>query len=145
MARINDKGIGAAVNDVVGGHVHMMLGSAGSVMTQIKTGRLRALAVTSAQPSTLLPGLPTMAASGVPGYASASAFGLFALARTPVAIIVQLQRECARILGAPEIKEKFLSPGVETVGDAPESFAAHLKTEIARIAKLIKDAGIRVE
>jgi len=145
FVRINYKGTGLGINDVIGGHVHLMFPSAAGVAGHVKSGRLRGVAVTSAKLSALLPGIPTVAASGVPGYESVSGFGMFAPARTPVAIINHLNQETVRVLNLPEIKDRFLATGAETVGNTPEEFSARLKAEIARVGKVIKDAGIRVE
>src|SRR4029077_16675149 len=93
IVRINYAVAGTAVNDLIAGQVQMMFGNAGAVVPHIKSGRLRALAVTSLQPSALAAGLPTVAASGLPGYVSVSTAGVLAPANTPTAIINQLNRE----------------------------------------------------
>jgi len=113
--------------------------------SHIKAGRLKALAVTSARPSALAPGLPTMASSGVPGYESVAVNGMFAPAKTPAAIINRLNQEIVRFLNTSETKERLLIAGVEAVGSTPEQLAATIKSEIATWGKLIKDTGIRVE
>ena len=122
-----------------------MFATAGAVAPHIKTGKLRALAVTSTQPSALFPGLPTIAASGVPGYESAAQFGLFAPSRTPDAIIALLNQETVRVLNRAEIREKLLGAGIEVVGSSPDQLAATIRGEMARFGKVIKDSGIRPE
>ena len=112
-------------------------------MPHVKSGRLRALAITSAQPSPLMPGLPTVAASGLPGYDAESLYGLFAPANTPAAIINRLNQETVRYLTMPETKERFLNAGLETAGGSPEQLLATVKSDMAKWGKLIKDAGIR--
>jgi tripartite-type tricarboxylate transporter receptor subunit TctC len=111
----------------------------------VKSGRLRALAVTSAQQSPLAPGLATVAASGLPGYESVSTYGMFAPAKTPEPIVKRLNEEIVRVLKRPDVKEKFFNAGIEAVGSSPEELAALIQSEMARMGKVIKDAGIRGE
>ena len=103
------------------------------------------LAITSAEPSMLLPGLPTVAASGVPGYESVGIYGIFTTAKTPDPIIRRLNQEIVRVLSTEEAKKRLLDSGLEPVGSSPEQFAAKFKSEMLRMAKVIKDAGIRLE
>jgi tripartite-type tricarboxylate transporter receptor subunit TctC len=144
IAYIPYKGSGLAIIDLISGHVQLMFATAGSVTSHVKSGRLKGLAVTSARPSELVPGLPTVAASGVPEYEAVSIFGAFAPAKTPAPIIARLNQEIISLLARTDIKEKFLNAGVETVGSSPEQFTATIKSEVARLGKVIKDAGIRV-
>ena len=111
----------------------------------MKSGRLKALAVTSAQPSALAPGLPTVAASGLPGYESAGTSALFAPAKTSATIINRLNQEVVRALNGVDLREKLFNSGTEVVGNSPEELAAKIKSEMATSGKLIKDAGIRAE
>jgi tripartite-type tricarboxylate transporter receptor subunit TctC len=145
MVRVRYKGGGPAVNDLIGGQVQLLFVAAPAVATHVRTGRLRALAVTSAQPSALVPGLPTIAASGLPGYELVSTFCVFAPARTPETIVRRLSQDIVRIVGLPEVKEKFFNAGVEAVGNTPEQFAAYIKFDMARMNKLIQDGGIRAD
>ena len=145
IVRIGYKGSGPALVDLIAGHVQMMFSVTGSVAPHMKSGRMKALAVSSAQPSTLAPGLPTVAASGLPGFSAVSDAGMFAPAKTQAAIITRLNQEVVRVLNSAEVKEKFLGTGVETVGSSPEQLAATVKADSARLGKLIKDAGIREE
>ena len=145
IARVSYKGSGFAVNDLIGGQVQLMFATSGSIAPHVKSGRLRALAVTSAQPSALAPGLPTIAASGVPGYEAVTMYGLYAPVKTADAIIARLHREAARFLQTPDIREKLFAAGVETVGGSPQEFALAIKADIARLAKVVKDADIRAE
>jgi tripartite-type tricarboxylate transporter receptor subunit TctC len=143
LMRIGYRGGGPALNDVLAGQVKVMFATSGSVTSHVQSGRLKALAVTSAEPSALTPGLPTVAASGVPGYSSEAIYGFWAPARTPAAIMARLNQEAVRVLNQPEVKERFFRSGVETVGSTPEQFAATIKAETARLAKVLESAGIR--
>jgi tripartite-type tricarboxylate transporter receptor subunit TctC len=145
IVRIPYKGTGPALNDLIAGRLNMMFGTAGALSPHVRAGRLRALAVTSAQPSELAPGLPTMAASGLPGYESTSIYGIFGPPKTPPAIIRRLNQEIVTILRRPDVKEKFLFNGMEPVGSSPGELAAMRDAEMARVGKLIKAAGIREE
>ena len=119
--------------------------NAASVTPFIKAGKVKALAVTSTQPSALAPGLPTAASSGLPGYESRAILGLFAPARTPAAIIEQLHQETARILGSAEVKQRLFDSGSEALGGSPADMIAAMKLEMASIGKLIQAKGIRAE
>ena len=145
ITRINYRGSGPAMNDLISGQVKLMFAAAASVMTHVKSGRLRALAVTTAQTSAVAPDLPTVAASGVPGYAFESITGMFAPAKTPDALVRRLNRETVAVLKSAEVRERFFNSGVETVGSSPEELAATVRAEMSRLGKLIKDAGIQNE
>lgn len=145
IVRVPFKGNGPALNALFAGEVHLMIATAGTVASHLNSGRLRALAVTSAQPSPLAPGLPTMAASGLPGYESMQIYGVFAPIRTPAPIVQRLNEEIVRVLARPEVRDKFLAAGVEPVGSTPQELSATIKSEIVRMGKVIKDAGIREE
>jgi len=145
LVRIGYKGGGPAQNDVVAGQVKVMFATAGSVTSQVQSGRLKALAVTSAEPSPLVPGLATLAASGVSGYSCEAIYGFWAPARTPAPIMKRLHQEAVRVLNQPEIKERFFKSGVEAVGSTPGQFAAEIKAETARLAKGLEAAGIRTK
>jgi len=145
IVRISYRGAGPALNDLLGGQVQLMFSPASPAMPHVKSGRLRALAVTSLQPSALLPGVPTVASSGVPGYESSTIVGILAPAKTPDAIINRLNQAIVRSLNTPDVKQKSLNAGMEVVGSTPEQFAATMKSEMARLGKVIKDTGIRAE
>jgi tripartite-type tricarboxylate transporter receptor subunit TctC len=102
------------------------------------------LAVTSREPSALFPGLATIAAA-VPGYEAVTPYGVLAPARTPEAVIKRLNEEIVRLIARPDVKEKFFNVGVETVGSSPEQFASTMKADMAKLAKVIKEAGIRAD
>ena len=143
--RIPYKGTGPALLAVMTGEVHAMFGSAGGAMTHVRSGRLRALAVGSAEPSALTPGLPTVAASGLPGYVSEALHALFAPAGTPQAIVARLNQEVTRYLQSPEAKDIFLKGGVETAPGSPDELTAIMKAEVARNEKVLRAAGVGVQ
>jgi tripartite-type tricarboxylate transporter receptor subunit TctC len=145
MVRVNYKSGGLAITEVMSGAVQLFFANAGAVAPHMKSGRLRALAVTSAQPSPLLPGLPTVAAGGLPGYELVSVQGLFAPARTPEAVIARLNQEIVPYLRRADIREKFFSAGMEPLGGPPEELAATVKSEMNRLGKVIKATGITLE
>ncbi len=143
MQRIPYKGNGPAMNGLIGGQVQLMFPTAGTVATHLKSGRVRALAITSAKPSALFPDLPTVAAAGLPGYECDSMIGAFAPAKMAPAIISLLSKEMAIAVNQPEVKQRFAAAGVETIGSSPQALAAAVKSEMARLGKLIKDIGLR--
>ncbi len=144
ILRVPYKANPPALNDLMGGQVQLMFSTASSVTPHLRSGRLRALAVTSAEPSPLAPGLPTVAsAANLPGYESISIYGVFAPAKTPEAIVRQLNQAIVAVLNQPDVRERFFNVGVETVGSTSEQFTAVIRADIARMAKVIKDAGIR--
>jgi tripartite-type tricarboxylate transporter receptor subunit TctC len=143
IVRIPYKGAGPALNDLVAGQVQVMIATGSSSTAFIKSGRLRALAVTGAEPSSLFPGLPTVSASGVPGYEAVAFSGIFTTAGTPAAIVGRLNREMVNVLRQADVREKLLNLGIETIASTPEKLAATVKSEMVRMGKVIKDAGIR--
>ena len=145
ITRIGYKSGGAASNALIGGEVQLLFVSAASVAPFVKSGRVKALAVASAEPSALAPGLSTVAASGLPGFESTSMAGVFAPAKTPAAVINRLNREIVQALNRAEVKERLFNTGVEVVASTPAQLAATMKSEMAKFGKVIKDAGIRVE
>ena len=142
IVRVGYKGTGPSVIALIGGEVHMMFAGLGSIAPHIKTGKVRALAVTSLKPSALTPDLPTVA-SILPGYESTSVLGVFVPAKTPAAIVARLQQEIARAVHKPEVKDLLFKAGVEANGTTTEEFGAFVKTEMARMGKVIRDSGIR--
>ena len=143
--RVNYKGAAPALMDLMGGQVQLMFASTGSVTQHIKSGRVRALAVTSARPSTLFPGVPAMATSGVPGFEAVSIIGLFGPIGIPTPVIGRLNSVVRAVLQNADIKEKLLNSGVEALGSSSEELATIVNEDTARWAKVIKAAGIRVE
>ena len=145
IVRIGYKSSGASVNSLLSGEVQLMFANAPPVMPHVKSGRLRALAVTTLQPSVLFPDVPTVASSGLPGFEVASVYALFAPAKTPAAIVNRLNQEVVRFLARTDMREKFLAAGMEPIGSSPEELVAAMKSEMARMGKVIKEAGIREE
>ncbi|HEU0290029.1 MAG TPA: tripartite tricarboxylate transporter substrate-binding protein [Burkholderiales bacterium] len=145
IVRIPYKGQGPAVLGLLGGEVQMSFATSASVAAHVKSGKLRALAIATAKPSALAPGLPTVAESGLPGYQSASNAGMFAPVRAPVRLITLLNREIVQALNKQEVKDLLFRDGTEVVGGSPQEFAASIKTEMASLGKVIKAAGIRTE
>ncbi|MBU1358148.1 MAG: tripartite tricarboxylate transporter substrate binding protein [Gammaproteobacteria bacterium] len=139
------KGIGPALNDVLGGQVTMMFGQMSSVLPQIKAGKLRALGVASLQRSPALPDVPTIAEQGMPGFEAVSWYALMAPAGTPPAIVDRLNTEVSAMLAKPEMKEKFVALGMEPGGGKPQQLAATIDSETARWADVIKKKNITVE
>ena len=144
IVRIAHKGTTAALTAMLGGQLQLMFGTAGATVPHIKAGRLRALAITSAQPSALFPGMPTVAASGVPGYEYATGYTMLAPAGTPAAIINRLNQEIVRFLNTAEAKERFFNIGIDVVGSSPQKLAAIIKSDMAKMSRIIKESGIKV-
>lgn len=142
LVLINYKGTGASITGLLSGEVQMMFAGLGPAAPHIKSGKLRALAVTTARPSALTPGLPPVA-TYLPGYESVVLTGMFAPARTPVAIINRLNQEIVRVLARPDTRERLSNLGIEAVGSSPAEFAALIKSEMSTMGKLIKEAGLR--
>jgi tripartite-type tricarboxylate transporter receptor subunit TctC len=145
IMRISFKGTGPALNALLGGEIQVMFTAPSATMPNVKGGRLKALATTGARPSGAFPDLPTISASGLPGYEATQTSGLFAPARTPAAIIKKLNQEVVRVLNMPEVKQRFVESGSDVVANSPEEFAAVIKSDRARLGKVIREAGIRDE
>lgn len=137
------KGGGPAVADVIGDHVNMTFANLLAVLPQVKAGRVRALAVTSAKRSSAAPDIPTMAEAGLPGYDFTSWFGAFAPAGTPRPIVNKLNAAIVKALKAPEVSAQLSQQGADLVASSPEEFDAYLKSETEKWSKVIKAAGIR--
>ena len=145
MVHVPYKGSGQAVIDLVGGQIQSMISGMSSVMPHIKAGRLRALAVTGAKRSPAVPDIPTIAESGYPGFEADSWFGVLGPARTPRPIVNRLHDEFVRVLAVPEVKERLNSVGFELVGSTPDQFAAYIKSEIPKWAKVVKLSGAKAD
>lgn len=139
------KGGAPAINAVIGGEVQMTMLPVSIVMPQARGGRLRALAVTSAKRLAQIPELPTVAESGVPGFDPIGWYGFFAPAGTPRPVILRLNGDINRILQMPDVAERFFANGMFPAGGPPEVLRDHLRGEINRWSKVIKDAGIKPE
>jgi len=145
MRNIPYKGGAPAVNAAVAGDVPIVIVDSAAANAQIRAGRLRVLAVTSAQRTPLVPDVPTVAESGVPGYEIAVWAGLFAPAGTPSAIVSRLYEETSRAMNAPDTRERLKNIGMDPGGLAPEQLAAMIKADIAKYGAIVKAAGIRAQ
>ena len=139
------KGGSPALADLVGGQIQFMLENIPGTLPFAKAGKLRALAVTDLKRSPLLPELPTLDESGLKGYQIVGWNGMFVPAGTPPAIVRELYGAVGRALALPDVKERFTIMGADAVGDTPQHFAAFIKAEIPKWAKVVKDAGMKVE
>ncbi|OFW10070.1 MAG: hypothetical protein A3H27_00445 [Acidobacteria bacterium RIFCSPLOWO2_02_FULL_59_13] len=145
IVRIAYKGSPPAITALITGEVQLVITDVGLLAPHVKSGRLRALAVTSAEPTALVPSLPTVAASGLPGYEWVGMTGILAPGKTPAPIINRLNQEIVRVLNLPDLKERFLNAGIEAVGSSPDEFVAIINSEIVRMGKVIRDAGIKTD
>lgn len=145
LTHVPYKGAGPATNALLANEVQIMFAPIVAVMAQVKAGKLRAIAVTSAKPSPAAPGIPTVAQSGLPGYEISSWFALFVAARTPQAIVDRLYKETAAVLQMPEVKKQMADSGAEVVGSDPKSFAAFVRAEDKKYAALVKSANIKLD
>jgi tripartite-type tricarboxylate transporter receptor subunit TctC len=145
LVQVNYRGAALALNDLLSGRVQLMFATVTAAAPHVAAGRLTALAVTSARRTALMPGLPTVAESGLPGYESGSTLGAFAPAATPATIIIRLNSEMVAVLHDPEARERLFKSGIEAVGTSPQQFADDIKADMARTGKIIRQAGIRTD
>lgn len=145
MVHVPYKGSGPAVNDLIGGQVPIAFESMIAVLQYVKSGRLRALAVTGPKRSPLLPDVPTVAEAGVPGYESLAWYGVMAPGGTPKPIIDRLNGAMGKALDTPELKQRLLELGSDNVHGTPEQFGAFIKSEIAKWGKVVKESGATVD
>jgi tripartite-type tricarboxylate transporter receptor subunit TctC len=139
------KGNGPAYTDLIGGHVSVMFPTIPTAIPHVRAGKLRALAVTTRSRTPIAPELPPISESGVPGYDVSSWYGLLAPAGTPAAVVSRLQREIAKVLRSPDVGEKLTAQGLDLVGSTPDAFAAVIKSEIMKWAKVVKASGARAD
>jgi len=145
MAHIPYKGSPPAVTDLLAGEVALMFSPISTVLPHVKSGRLRALAVTTASRLPSLLDLPTVAESGLKGYETITWFGFVAPAKTPPAVVTRLNSEIVKVLSMREVRSQFASQGIETLGGTPEHFAGYIRNEIAKWARVIKLSGAKAE
>lgn len=139
------KGAPQAVSDVVAGHMNMMFNSIAPIVGHIKAGRLRVLGIASAQRSPQLPDVPTISEAGVPGFEAVNWFGMFAPAKTPRRIIARLNEAVVKVVRTPEIRAQFLALGADPVGSSSEEFAAFVRRDMEKYAKVVKLSGAKVD
>jgi len=145
LTHVPYKGAAQALTDTLGGQVQSFMSSVPSALSQIKAGRLRAIAVTSAKRAPELPDVPTIAESGHKGFEASTWYGLLAPAGTPAAIVARLNAEVNRVLTTPEVRERLAAEGGEALGGSPEQFASFLKAEHAKWGRVVKESGARAE
>ena len=145
LVHIPYKGSGQVMGDVIGGQLALIFDQIVSSLPHVQGGKLRMLAITSAKRFPSLPDLPTIAESGVPGYESISWAGVAVPAGTPKEIIARLHAEIVKVLAAPDIRERFLRDGIETIGSTPEQFTEHIRRERIKWAKVVKDSGAKAD
>jgi tripartite-type tricarboxylate transporter receptor subunit TctC len=144
LVHIPYKGVGAALPDMLSGRTQMSFFSGGSVSAQIRTGKLKALAIASAARAKLMPEIPTMIETGVPGFVVTQWHGLLAPRGTPRAIVDRMHKEIARAVARPEVASRLALDGTEGIASSPKEFAAHLRSERDQWAKVAKAANVRV-
>ena len=146
MVHIPYRGGGPAVADTLGGQVPFLFVTAPAALSHVRSGKLRALAVTTAKRSPAAPEIPTVAEElNMPDYEVDSWYAIFAPARTPDAIVARMQRDVARVVHLPEVKQKLLEQGADSVGSSSEELERVVKVELRRWARVIRDAGIKLE
>ena len=145
LTHVPYKGTGAVFADLIAGHVQVLFGDIVATSPHVKSGKLRALGITSPQRSASLPEFPTIAESGVPGYDAVGWFGVFAPAGTPGAIIDKLNAAIRDHVHRPEVKARLSGLGADVVASTPEAFAEKQRADLERWAKVIKAANVRIE
>jgi len=145
MAHIAYKASPLAHVDLIGGQVQVMFDGLPAALPLVKAGRLRALGVTAARRSVMLPEVPTIAESGLPGYEAVNWQALAAPAGTPREIISRLHRETVRVIRLPDVTERLIAAGAEPVGSSPEETARHIKSEAARWGKIVRTLGLKAD
>lgn len=139
------KGTGQAIGDLIGGQVQMMMINPVAAIPQVKAGKLRGLAVTGLKRASIMPEIPTIAESGLPGFEYTSWHAILAPARTPEPIVKRLHADLVKALNQADVKERFASQGLDTVGSTPDDFRKLIREDTLKQAKLIKEVGIKPE
>jgi tripartite-type tricarboxylate transporter receptor subunit TctC len=139
------KGSAPAVTDLIGGQIDLMFDNTPNVLPQVRAGKLKAIAVSSKNRSSLAPEVPTVDEAGVPGYDVTVWFGILTVAGTPREVVQRLNTEMVKIITSPEVKERFRKSGIDVVASSSEQFSDFLKSEVARWAKVVQDANIKAD
>jgi tripartite-type tricarboxylate transporter receptor subunit TctC len=146
MVHLPYRGSAPAVQDLIAGNTQVMFDNLPSALPHIRSGRLKALAVTSAQRSPALPNVPTIEeAANLKGFDASAWFGLLAPANTPREVVTRVQQDVVKILATPEMRERFAAQGAVPVGDTPAQFTAFIKSEIDKWTQVVKFSGARVD
>ena len=145
LVHVPYKGAGPMMQDLLGGQVDMAFDGMGSSAAQIKAGKLKALAVTTAKRSPAIPDVPTMLEAGVPGYEVTTWYALWAVKGTPQDIIDRMYKEVVKVLELPDIKQIWAAQGAEAGGQSPAEFNSFIKSEITKWSKVVKDAGAKID
>ena len=145
LTHVAYKGAAQATTDLIAGQIQMSFNSTATALAHMQAGRVRGLGISTAMRSSAAPGLPTIAESGLPGFDASIWQGVFTPARTPLEIIVRLNRELVAVLGASEVKEQLRVQGLDALPSAPDAFADFIRVEIAKWAKVIKISGAKVD
>ena len=145
LVHVPYKGGGPAMSDLVGGQVQLIFATTASSIPHLKSGRIKGIAVTTAKRSALLPELPTISEAGLAGFDANNWYGLVVPAKTPRAIIDQLNAEVTRILAMPDVKTALFNQGLDPAPGTPEQFGAYIKSERAKWARVIKESGAKAE
>ena len=145
LTHIPYKGSAPAVSDLLGNQIAIMFDNMPSVIPHVRSGKLRAIAISTAKRSPELPDVPTIAEAGVPGYEAVSWFGLFAPAATPKPVLDKLSTALSKVLANPEVQKKISAQGGETVNETPAQFAAFIRSETTKWGKVVKESGATVD
>lgn len=145
MVHVPYKGGGPALTDLLAGQVGIYFSGISSALPFVREGRLRGIAVTSARRTAVMPEMPTIAESGLPGYEVGNWYAIVAPAATPKAIVIRLNHEIVKTLAVPDVKKRFIELAADTLGSTPEELTAYNRSEISKWAKVIKSAGIKPE
>jgi tripartite-type tricarboxylate transporter receptor subunit TctC len=143
LVHVPYKGLGPALTDLMGGRVQLIISTLASALPQVKAGKLKPLAVTTAGRTAFLPDLPTVAEAGVPGYEFSTWYGLLVPGATPRAIVERLNAETVKILGSPSLKEQLAAQGLEATPSSPVEFSAYLESEVAKWGQVVKASGAK--
>jgi len=139
------KGAPQAVTDVLAGHIQMTFNSIAPIIAHIRAGRMKVLGVASSKRSSQLPEVPTISEAGVPGFEAENWFGLFVPAQTPKKIIARLNEAIVKVMRSPEIQKQFIALGAEPVGNSPEEFAAFVRRDMEKYAKVVRISGAKLD
>ncbi len=145
LTHVPYKGLAPALTELIGGQVDLVFADIGLVLPHRKAGKVKTIAVTGDKRSSVMTDVPTIAESGLAGYQTGTWYGVLAPAATPPEIVARLNQEIVRLLSLPDVKERFLTQAIEPAGSTPAQFAAHIRSELDKWAKVIRSGGIKVE